>query len=338
MDPRLRFLLELGETCGGSIPFERFMEAALYHPEFGYYTKHAAEIGPRGDFSTSATLGQNLGLAIHAWLLQHPAPAWIEIGPGNGALTESILRADGFLQRRRRNVILVERSPALRELQEKRLRHFRVRWTETVPEALELCGGEANIYSNELVDAFPCRVFEKTMSSWRELHLRIENGRVVEALQDAAPPPSSCFDEALAFKDGQRVEIHPSHRRWLRQWSDAWKSGHMLTVDYGGSAAMIYHRRPGGTLRAYWKHQRFEGRDVFARFGQQDLTADVNTDDLVRSGEALGWRSTRLQSQAEFLANHAPRPKTSAENFLTGPEGAGRAFFVLEQARGANPD
>jgi len=32
----------------GSIPFSRFMELALYHPEWGYYASGRAVIGSRG--------------------------------------------------------------------------------------------------------------------------------------------------------------------------------------------------------------------------------------------------------------------------------------------------
>src|SRR5438270_725092 len=35
----------------GPIPFARFMELALYHPEHGYYASGRASIGRRGDFS-----------------------------------------------------------------------------------------------------------------------------------------------------------------------------------------------------------------------------------------------------------------------------------------------
>jgi SAM-dependent MidA family methyltransferase len=64
----------------------------------------------------------------------------------------------------------------------------------------------------------------------------------------------------------------------------------MLTIDYGAnSAEEIYDRRPGGTMRAYHRQQRIEGGGIYARFGRQDLTSDVNFADLVRWGEALGW-------------------------------------------------
>jgi SAM-dependent MidA family methyltransferase len=45
-------LAKLQDECGGSIPFDRFMEAALYHPDLGYYAKRIRTVGARGDFTT----------------------------------------------------------------------------------------------------------------------------------------------------------------------------------------------------------------------------------------------------------------------------------------------
>ena len=41
----------------GAIPFRRFMEAALYHPDQGYYASGRARVGKEGDFFTSVSVG-----------------------------------------------------------------------------------------------------------------------------------------------------------------------------------------------------------------------------------------------------------------------------------------
>ena len=38
----------------GPIPFSRYMELCLYDPEFGYYSRGAAQFGKAGDFYTSS--------------------------------------------------------------------------------------------------------------------------------------------------------------------------------------------------------------------------------------------------------------------------------------------
>src|SRR5512140_1735109 len=93
--------------AGGAIPFERFMELALYHSEFGYY-RRGGRIGPQGDFLTSPSISPMFGWAVAAWChdqwrrMRRPSPfAIIEPGAGQGMLAASILdwaegRADGF--------------------------------------------------------------------------------------------------------------------------------------------------------------------------------------------------------------------------------------------------
>ena len=54
----------------GPIPFVRFMDMALYHPQFGYYMRHPDDSSPRigwsGDFYTSADVHPILGQACTA--------------------------------------------------------------------------------------------------------------------------------------------------------------------------------------------------------------------------------------------------------------------------------
>ena len=104
--------------------------------------------------------------------------------------------------------------------------------------------------------------------------------------------------------------MHLSYRRWLEECVGAWQHGRLLTIDYGDVPPALYRRRPHGTLRAYCRHQRFVGREVYQRFGQQDLTADVNFADLQRWGEALGLKGDPPSTQADFLRRWLPARRT----------------------------
>ena len=55
-------------------------------------------------------------------------------------------------------------------------------------KALKHCGGKAFIFSNELVDAFPARVFEYTEQDWKEVGLVVKNGAVREKLGPGPRP------------------------------------------------------------------------------------------------------------------------------------------------------
>ncbi|MGH7807736.1 MAG: class I SAM-dependent methyltransferase, partial [Thermodesulfobacteriota bacterium] len=48
----------------GPITFAKFMELALYHPEYGYYTSGTANIGKKGDYYTSPSVHAAFGEVI----------------------------------------------------------------------------------------------------------------------------------------------------------------------------------------------------------------------------------------------------------------------------------
>ncbi len=331
----LSFLRELQQECGGTIPFERFMQEALYHPRFGYYSANISDVGTRGDFSTSVTLGDRLGHSLAAWIIARCRELhWkkitvIEIGAGNGVLARSILRYLGWWKRFQTDYMIVETSPRLRELQREALGR-KVSWHPSVKEALEASSGRALILSNELVDAFPCRLFQKGDGGWEELGVRIgEDGALSEASLGLIAP-DHWFETLGALPTGQRVERFDSYQAWLAEWAPLWKEGAMLTVDYGDLAAKLYARRTGGSLRAYWKHQRFTGMEIYARFGRQDLTADVNFSDLITWGKQLAWNHRPLITQGEFQEQWASKSHQSGDKNILSE--ASEAFKVLEQS------
>jgi SAM-dependent MidA family methyltransferase len=326
---KLQFLLELQEDQRGCIRFDRWMREALYHEKFGYYTANIRDFGRRGDFTTWPAISKSLGLAVGRWILQNKSSDRanvIEIGAGNGDLAASVIQAIGWWKKPRYHI--VEISSRLQEVQRERLGSKAV-WHASVLEALEACGGAAVIISNEVVDAFPCRVFKKEGDGWRELALRIEGKVVVEEWIAAALPPSTVFFESWPV--GQRVEVHESFRLWVREWLPVWKSGSILTIDYGDTCPTLYRRRPRGTLRAYAHHQRLEGCEVYGGFGLRDLTADVNFSDLqqepVLLTRAFGTLTEFISAAGGFSA------KNRASELLGAPGGAGEAFKFLVQTR-----
>src|SRR5439155_26423109 len=62
--------------ANGPMPFARFMELALYHPEYGYYASGRASIGRRGDFFTNVSVGPLFGKLLAAQL----AEIWEKLG------------------------------------------------------------------------------------------------------------------------------------------------------------------------------------------------------------------------------------------------------------------
>ena len=285
------------------------MRIALHHPQDGYYTRNIRGIGRGGDFTTVPQRSPALGHAIAGWLKNEAAERrWrtfniIECGPGDGSLAKDVLGSFGWFERRRVKLHLVETSAPLRKLQKTKLRGGRICWHENIISALDACEGQALIYHNEFFDAFPCRVFKKQTGEWLELHLRVHNGRLIEDWIAGPLPDSGIFEKS--WPDGQHVEVFASVRSWLRDVDRHWNAGAMLCVDYGGSTEEIYQRRPAGTLRAYRSQQRLNGQDVYEFAGHQDITADVNFDDLAKWSAALGWNATGTTPLTK-LAPEAP--------------------------------
>lgn len=311
------------------ISFEQFMAQALHDPQHGYYARRITGVGRRGDFTTAPMLSEAPARAIAAWAVQAMRDTGcrhlIEIGPGEGALAAGVLKHLPWHVRWKTRLHLVETSTPLAERQRERLGRSAT-WHRQTRDALDACGGNAIIYSNELVDAFPVRRFQKTALGWQELAISLdEQRRAHESLLPPAPlPDSSGF--LASHPVGQWIEVHDSYRRYLAEWLPSWKSGRMLTIDYGATAETLYHRRPRGTIRAYLLQQRIEGTAIYENPGRQDLTADVNFTDLQNWSQP--WvREQTISSFGEFLQG-------SGDNRgLTDADGAGGAFLVLDQKR-----
>ncbi len=329
------FLTQWFAERNGVASFEDFMAAALYHPKQGYYTAHISEVGgDAGDFATSATLSQALGRAIARWIedqirIRHwqDEIAVIEVGAGNGALAKAVLaslsqKIDAGVRYR-----IVEVSPRLEQIQRRDLAGEDVEWFPSIHEALSTSDGRALIISNELIDAFPVKWLRRMGGKWREIWVRFdpEKGLREEFHNFHDADEFVHWDSA---PEGQRVEIRPAWRNWLKELVSAWREGSMLMIDYGaGSWEDVYERRPGGSLRGYWKHQRIEGAGVYARFGKQDLTSDVVFSQIASWGESMGLTTQRLETQQQFLAGYG-----EGRDLMAGT-GPGEAFWVLEQKR-----
>jgi SAM-dependent MidA family methyltransferase len=335
------WLAEVVRSEGGRITFERFMELALYHPVHGYYTGRSAAIGRAGDFSTATTIGDSLARSVASWLkaeakqLSMETLRVIELGGGTGRLAAGILRS--FLPWQRVRYRIVEISSTLRGVQERELRGKDVRWNDSVEAALEAFGGEAILISNEFVDAFPCQRFERGVHGWDEIYLTLEGDLWREECIESCETSASTTLTGK-YGIGQRVETLQSYRNWLIRLVPHLRRGAILTVDYGGTPEEIYHRRPAGTTRAYFRHQRIDQMGIYVRPGLQDLTADVNFVDLQEWGHQAGLETVQFMTQADFIRRWSkPRSATQriADHYVADQSGMGGAIKVLHQRRKA---
>lgn len=287
------------------------MARALYGPT-GYYTRPKAILGPRGDFTTTPKLTSALACRLARWIRDRwrkhgtTLPV-IELGPGDGSLARDIFSALGFFARRKLDYHFVEISPHLTLRQQE---HNQGHWHPTLREALHHTRGRGLIISNEFFDAFPVRIFN---SNCQELFLTPEKEEVWQVC-DHRP------DSLLFTEPPSRFEVAESVRQWFHNDLSYLTEGEMLTIDYGGDASEIYHRRPLGTIRAYTHHMRLLPPEAYQNPGRQDLTADVHFPDLVEWGRQINLVPLSLTTQAEFFGTD-------------DRQGAGGAFKVLHQVR-----
>lgn len=356
----------------GPIPFARFMELALYHPQFGYYMRApegaaadqmgADRIGWDGDFYTSSDVHPILGRALARQLRQvderlgRPDPfTLVEMGPGKGLLARDILtdcvaQAPAFAGRLR--YLLIERSPAMRARQQATLDPWlaqpgRVAWLEGL-EALGAGGVVGALLSNELVDAFPVHRVVAQGGTLRELYVDERDGRFVEQVGPLSTPALLKFWRRMAETetgqcDGIRAEINLAALDWMKEVGRVMDRGIVLTIDYGHTAQDLYGpERRRGTLLCYYSQTVNE--DPYTRVGLQDITAHVDFSSLAASGEEAGLAVAGFTNQMSFLmglgveqmlAELEPEsPAFQAAVHLLRPDGMGRTFKILIQQRG----
>ena len=304
------------------VRFDHFMAAALYDPERGYYSRRIKTVGERGDFTTTPQLSPLLAKAIAQQFRSSGYQHLIEVGPGSGLLAEQIRQALPWHIRRRTKQHLVEISPLLRKIQQERIP--KASHHSALSDALQKSNGNAFIYSNELVDAFPVRRFRWSGEEWHEHHLETNEGLTKNIFFPTPDLPSSLLLKAN-YPTGQIVEIHESYQQWLNAQLINLNRGQLLTIDYVAPSP----RPLLGTIRGYFQHQRIQESDIIRNAGHVDITCDVHFPDLITWGKEQGLRTLSHETQTEFLSPF----RASGSDSMADPQAAGAAFEVLLQER-----
>jgi SAM-dependent MidA family methyltransferase len=344
----------------GAMPFARFMELALYCPNFGYYERPEESPGRQGDFYTSVSVGPLFGELLASrfagWLAAMPdgKRQILEAGAHDGQLALDILRR---LKTHHAGVLdsleywILEPSVRRQQSQKKTLREFesRVRWFDSWA-ALPPEGLRGVIFSNELLDAMPVHRlgWNAAGGKWFEWGVALADGRFVwtklKTIEVGVEVPVLPNELLAVLPDGFSAEVCPAATQWWRSAAQTLRGGKLLAFDYGLTAEQFFTpERKDGTLRAY--HQHHASRDILERAGEQDITASVNFTAIQNAGESAGLITETFATQAQFLTDivaalaNEPRfnewfaPHSRQFQTLTHPEHLGQSFRVLVQAR-----
>ena len=333
----------------GGIPFSRFMELALYEPGLGYYEKKR-EVGQRGDFFTSVSVGSVFGelLAFQfaEWLAELEGPVQlIEAGAHDGRLANDILET--FRDWRpeiyeRITFVLLEPSRVRQGWQNEMLASHagKIQWTTEIPPAIH-----GVFFCNELLDAFPAQKLEwdSKTKDWFECGVGESGGQFEWCRMDAVKDSWNVGGELPA---GTGMVHVPTLAPFWNEVCGSLRKGRAVAIDYFLEEEEFFAPpRPHGTLCAYHGHHQTD--DLLANVGEQDLTASVNLAELDFAAKAAGVHERVVSTQAQWLVRIFEQTLQNPDCFpewtpertrqfqtLVHPEHLGRAFKVLENWRG----
>lgn len=355
-------------AAGGSLPFWKFMELALYAPGLGYYSAGAHKFGAGGDFITapersplfSACVANALAPALRQ---AGKGAVFMELGGGSGAFAEACLLQLQALETVPARYAILEPSADLRQRQQVRLQaqlpaelFDRVEWLDG-PIAESWNGV---LFANEVIDALPTPRFVMERGDVLEEHVTLDGeGQFVRVnkpadamLMGAVSNLQRRLPEALP--EGYRSEVLAQLPYWMQAVVGGLQNGAVLFIDYGYARSEYYlPERRDGTLRAFRQHHMTP--DVFAWPGLQDITASVDFTAVAEACVVAGFEFSGYCSQASFLlgngihllleqaeaqcADEVARHKLRGQvKHLTLPSEMGERFQAIGFQRGVELD
>ena len=314
----------------GPIPFDVFVEHALYEPG-GFFASGRGAGRDAADFITAPEVGPLFGALMARALdcewdaLETPDPfVVVEAGAGRGRLAADVLRAEPRCLPALRYV-LVERSPALREALRERLRleppdeafgPFAAGPDAPVPvpasgpvvTALdELPGVEFDgvVVANELLDNLPFGIACRTESGWAEVRVGLnDEGEFVEVVVPTRPGDAAALARITAGAAppavGARLPIPRGIEEWLRRVATMLRHGTVVLFDTMDTVAGVL-ARGDEWLRTYRAHGR--AGDPLAAPGTRDVVSDVVVEQLRHAATDAGFVVAAERTQAEWLAD-----------------------------------
>jgi SAM-dependent MidA family methyltransferase len=302
--------------AGGWLPFDRFMELALYAPGLGYYANDLRKFGlmPSGDIASGSDFvtapeltplfGHTLARQVAQALQQTQTTDIWEFGAGSGALAAQLLAALDKLGQRVTRYTIVDLSSSLRQRQQQALAAFgdKVQWASHLPDAMQ-----GVVVGNEVLDAMPVKLLARVQGAWYERGVIVQSAHEFD-WQDrptALRPPLEIEGE-----HDYLTEIHPQAEAFVRTLAqklnasaqDGKGGGAAFFIDYGFPETEYFHpQRYMGTVMCHQGHQA-DG-DPLEQVGLKDITAHVNFTGVALAAQDEGLSTLGYTSQGRFLLN-----------------------------------
>ena len=319
----------------GPLRFDRFMEAALYDAEGGYYER-AGRVGRSGDFVTGPSWHPAFGRTIAriARRLREErrreekisakeeegrnsekggeslpsgmgAPTdVVDIGAGEGELIQAAdeaLRAWGIREEFR--LVGVERSATRREIAQSRCPG--ATWLSSLEE-IPSSSLSGLVVCYELFDALPVRALFFDGEELLERRVTLAPDGAFDWIRTPCPDACAILEalrrSSIHLLRNQQLEIRPELAAFARALGERLFQGLLLVFDYGAPAKALYSAARGhGTLEAFVGHT--VTRDVLSGPGGRDLTAWVDFTELAEALAGAGLDVAGPVSQSRVLAS-----------------------------------
>ncbi len=295
----LEILIRNEIKTDGPIPFSRFMELCLFHESYGYYNTH----DPLRDFATAPEISQLFGEMIALWCIDSwmklgspKAFTFLECGPGRGTLMADMLRTAAlvpdFLNAAK--VVLLEKSPLLKQKQIETLQQHNISWIETLAD---LPKQKTIMVCNEFFDAFPVQPFVKTHHGWGERAVAVIDNELAYAVLKPDKQLQRLFDEPIFVEAhvGAIAEINIPANDWLKQfaWHLKTQGGTALIIDYGYDGPEL-----ANTVQAI--HQK-RMSPIFKHVGSSDITVHIDFAPLQTIAKEAGISTSKFMPMRDFL-------------------------------------
>ncbi len=297
------------EQAGGSIPFQQFMQHALYAPRLGYYRAGLRKFGADGDFVTAPELSPLFSHCLARQCAEIfatiPQPSILEFGAGSGVMAADILAELERLESLPQQYCLLDISGELQQRQRETIQmkvpHLleRVVWLEALPTQFR-----GLVLGNEVLDAMPVQRFRMGEQGGVEEEYVRYNG---EAFVSEFLPANADLIEAVHHFDadlpvGYMSEWNPHLRAWFKSLFDSMSQGVVLLIDYGFPRREFYHaQRDSGTLMCHYRHHAHPHALLYP--GLQDITAHVDFTAVAEAADAAGFAVEAYTPQMYFLLN-----------------------------------
>jgi SAM-dependent MidA family methyltransferase len=269
----------------GPILFRRFMQVALYHPDFGYYRRHDP-FGKSGDFFTAAQLQPVFGILmastirkLHAELGRPADFAVVDLGAGRAEMAEAFPEW-------RYVAVDVDRG------------ELPVKITGVV-------------FANEFFDALPVDAAVHRGNRFHMLRVGLKNERFIwiEAEEASSKSGEYLTRYGGSMREGERMEIALDALDWMDRIAASVREGYLMMIDYGYTTRELA-RFPQGTLMSYRRHTAHE--DVLERPGEQDITAHVPFTAMEEHATEAGLQRVKFERLSETLLAAGEEDKFAA--------------------------